>query len=133
VTATVKVVDAAASAQAAGMTLWYRYPHDGYGEKNEGSAPPGKGHLWPLLTGERGVYTALAGGDARPYVAALASLAGPAQLLGEQIWEVTGEPTGSARPLVWAHAEYLVLARAAATGIVNDSPLSWRAEVCPCA
>jgi glucoamylase len=133
VTATVKVVDAAASAQAAGMTLWYRYPHDGYGEKNEGSAPPGKGHLWPLLTGERGVYTALAGGDARPYVAALASLAGPAQLLGEQVWEVTGEPTGSARPLVWAHAEFLVLARATATGIVNDSPLSWRAEVCPCA
>jgi glucoamylase len=133
VTATVKVVDAAASGQAAGMTLWYRYPHDGYGEKNDGSAPPGKGHLWPLLTGERGLYTVLAGGDARPYLTGLASLAGTDQLLGEQVWEGTGLPTGSARPLVWAHAEYIVLARAVATGFVNDSPLNWRAEVCPCA
>jgi len=32
------------------------------------------------------------------------------QLLGEQVWEGTGLPTGSARPLVWAHAEYIVLA-----------------------
>jgi glucoamylase len=126
VTATVKVVDAAASGQAAGMTLGYRYPHDGYGEKNEGSAPPGKGHLWPLLSGERGVYVAIAGGEAGPYLAGLASLAGSDQLLGEQVWEGTGLPTGSARPLVWAHAEYIVLARAVATGVVDDSPLSWR-------
>jgi glucoamylase len=126
VTSTVKVVDAAASGQAGGMTLWYRYPHDGYGEKNDGSAPPGKGHLWPLLAGERGVYTALGGGDARPFLAGLTSLAGSDQLLGEQVWEGTGLPTGSARPLVWAHAEYIVLARAVATGMVEDSPLSWR-------
>ena len=126
VTATIKVVDTAASGQAAGMTLWYRYPHDGYGEKNEGSAPPGMGHLWPLLSGERGVYTAIAGGDARPYLAGAASMAGSDQLLGEQVWEGTGMPTGSARPLVWAHAEYIILARAVATGVVDDSPLSWR-------
>jgi glucoamylase len=126
VTATVKAVDALASGQAGAMTLWYRYPHDGYGEKNEGSAPPGKGHLWPLLSGERGVYTVLAGGDARAYSAGLESLAGTDQLLGEQVWEGTGLPTGSARPLVWAHAEYIVLARAVATGVVDDSPLSWR-------
>jgi glucoamylase len=126
VRATITVVDAASSAQARGMTLWYRYPHDGYGEKNEGSAPPGKGHLWPLLTGERGVYHALVGGDPRPYLAGLESLAGPEQLLSEQVWERSGEPTGSARPLVWAHAEYIVLARAVATGRVDDWPLSWR-------
>ncbi len=132
VTATIRVVDAASSGQAGGMTLWYRYPHDGYGEKNEGSAPPGQGHLWPLLVGERGVYTVLAGGDAGPYVESLKSLAGSDQLLGEQVWERTGSPTGSARPLVWAHAEYLVLSRAAATGRVNDSPISWLNEMCPC-
>jgi glucoamylase len=126
VTSTIKVVDASASGQAAGMTLWYRYPHDGYGEKNEGSAPPGKGHLWPLLAGERGVYAAIGGGDARPYLAGLTLLAGSDQLLGEQVWEGTGLPTGSARPLVWAHAEYIILARAVATGTVGDSPLSWR-------
>jgi glucoamylase len=132
VTATVGAVDAAASGQADGMTLWYRYPHDGYGEKNDGSAPPGQGHLWPLLTGERGVYTVLAGGDARPYLAGMQALAGSDQLLGEQVWEGSGLPTGSARPLVWAHAEYLVLARAAAAGIVSDSPATWLNEVCPC-
>lgn len=133
VTATIGVVDAASSGQVGGITLWYRYPHDGYGEKNDGSAPPGKGHLWPLLSGERGVYAVMAGGDAGPYVAGLQSLAGTDQLLGEQVWEGSGLPTGSARPLVWAHAEYIVLARAAATGRVNDSPVSWSSEVCPCA
>jgi glucoamylase len=133
VTATIGIVDAASSGRAGGMTLWYRYPHDGYGEKNEGSAPPGQGHLWPLLLGERGVYTVIAGNDARPFVAGLGSLAGTDQLLGEQVWEGTGQPTGSARPLVWAHAEYIVLARAAATGRVNDSPVNWSSEVCPCA
>ncbi|GAC1510376.1 MAG: glycoside hydrolase family 15 protein [Candidatus Dormibacteraceae bacterium] len=119
VRATIAVVDAAASGQARGMTLWYRYPHDGYGEKNAGSAPPGKGHLWPLLTAERGVYEVMAGGNPRPYLAGLESLAGSDQLLGEQVWEESGEPTGSARPLVWAHAEYIVLARAVATGLVE--------------
>src|SRR5712692_3622094 len=132
VTASLRVVDAASSGQASGMMLWYRYPHDGYGEKNAGSAPPGQGHLWPLLAGERGVYTVLAGGDARQYLAGLESLAGADQLLGEQVWEGTGLPTGSARPLVWAHAEYIVLAQAAATGRVSDQPVNWRTEVCPC-
>ena len=132
VMATLEVVDAASSGQAGGMKLWYRYPHDGYGEKNAGSAPPGQGHLWPLLAGERGVYTVLAGGDSHPYVAGLEAIAGSDALLGEQVWEGTGLPTGSARPLVWAHAEYIVLARAAATGLVDDSPVSWRKELCPC-
>jgi glucoamylase len=129
VAATVRVVDVASSGQADGMTIWYRYPHDGYGEKNEGSAPPGQGHLWPLLLGERGVYTELVGGDSGPYAAGLQSLAGSDQLLGEQVWEGTGLPTGAARPLVWAQAEYIVLARAAATGRVDDSPVTWLNDV----
>ncbi len=125
VTATLAVVDAASSGQAKGMTMWYRYPHDGYGEKNEGSAPPGQGHLWPLLSGERGVYSVLAGKDARPFVSGLETEAGSDQLLGEQVWEGTGLPTGSARPLVWAHAEYIILAKAAASGVVDDLPATW--------
>jgi glucoamylase len=127
VTETIAVVDGNSSSRALGMAMWHRYPHDGYGEKNEGSAPPGQGHLWPLLTGERGVYSVLAGKDAKPYLAGLETLAGSDQLLGEQVWEGTGLPTGSARPLVWAHAEYLVLARAVATGVVSDSPATWPA------
>ena len=78
--------------------------------------------MWPLLTAERGVYTVLAGGRATPYLLQLQSLAGSDQLLGEQVWEGTGLPTGSARPLVWAHAEYIILAKAIATGTVDDRP-----------
>ena len=115
-------VDDIAAGKVGLVTLWHRYPHDGYGEKNEGSAPPGLGHLWPLLTGERGVYTVLAGGDGTPYTKELETLAGADQLLGEQVWEGTGLPTGSARPLVWAHAEYIILAKAVATGTVDDRP-----------
>ena len=58
----------------------------------------------------------------REALAELESLAGPDQLLGEQVWEGTGLPTGSARPLVWAHAEYIILAKAVATGTVDDRP-----------
>lgn len=101
---------------------WYRYPHDGYGEVAAGEGPGGRGHLWPLLTGERGVYTALAGGDAMVFARQLEALAGPEQLLSEQVWEGSGAPTGSARPLVWAHAEYIILLRAALTGHVDDQP-----------
>ncbi|HEY0829828.1 MAG TPA: glycoside hydrolase family 15 protein [Candidatus Dormibacteraeota bacterium] len=118
VVATVRVVDS----ESMSGTMWFRYPHDGYGEKNEGSAPPGQGHVWPLLTAERGVYTVLSGGRATPYELQLESLAGSDQLLGEQVWEGTGLPTGSARPLVWAHAEYIILAKAIATGTVDDRP-----------
>ncbi|HSS61764.1 MAG TPA: glycoside hydrolase family 15 protein [Candidatus Limnocylindrales bacterium] len=122
ITSTLRAIDNVSFGSARGVKLWYRYPHDGYGEKNEGSAPPGQGHLWPLLTGERGVYTMLGGGDARPYLDELQILAGSDQLLGEQVWEDTGLPTGSARPLVWAHAEYIILAKAVSTGAVDDRP-----------
>lgn len=121
IVATIRTVDASDAVQA-GFTMYYRYPHDGYGEKNEGDGPPGQGHPWPLLTGERGVYEVLAGHDARPYLSELESLAGEDGLLGEQVWEGSGQPTGSARPLVWAHAEYIILAKAVATGAVDDLP-----------
>jgi glucoamylase len=50
-------------------------------------------------------------------------------LLPEQVWDLPdlagsrlrrGGPTGSAMPLVWAHAEYLTLARSIADGQVFD-------------
>jgi glucoamylase len=124
----VTATDNLVRADVAGMQLFHRYPHDGYGERTAGGAPPGTGHVWPLLTGERGVYTLLAGGDAARYLEAMTTLAGTEQLLSEQVWESspTG-PTGSARPLVWAHAEYIILAKAIATGAVDDSPVRWLA------
>lgn len=120
---TMKAVDAAARYAQGGIAMYFRYPHDGYGEKNAGSAPPGKGHVWPLLTGEHGVFEVMAGGaDAPGFQIDLEHLAGPEQLLGEQVWEGSDEATGSARPLVWAHAEYIILAKAVATGVVDDMP-----------
>ena len=118
IVATLKAVDTATRAKIG----WHRYPHDGYGEPNAGSEPPGQGHLWLLLEAERGVYTVLAGGDATSYLDDLQLRAGPEELLGEQVWEDDATPTGSARPLVWAHAEYIVLAQAVASGTVDDRP-----------
>ncbi|HET9782767.1 MAG TPA: glycoside hydrolase family 15 protein [Candidatus Dormibacteraeota bacterium] len=104
---------------------FHRYPHDGYGERLPGGAAPGVGRAWPLLSGERGVYTVLAGGDASPYLRAMVDAAGSEELIPEQVWDSAPlAPTGSARPLVWAHAEYIILAKAVATGHVDDMPSS---------
>jgi glucoamylase len=119
---TLAVLDAVDRGDSRSGSGWYRYPHDGYGESTPGGAPDGRGHLWPLLAGERGIYAVLAGDDVAPMVRALEAWAGPEHLLSEQVWEGTGAPTGSARPLVWAHAEYIVLLRAALTGRVDDQP-----------
>jgi glucoamylase len=118
---TLKVVDANDSYATGRGIAWYRYPHDGYGEKNPGSAPPGQGHPWPLLSMERAVYTVLAR-DRGILTLPVVGIEQPDELIGEQVWEDTGLPTGSARPLVWAHAEYIVLAKAIATGAVDDRP-----------
>lgn len=116
VSSSLKAVDVNDSASAGGMPMWFRYPHDGYGEKNAGAAPPGQGHLWPLLTMERGVFDVEAG---QPVTLPPIAEDG---LIGEQVWETSGAPTGSARPLVWAHAEYIILAKAIATGVIDDRP-----------
>ncbi len=100
--------------------LYGRYPNDGYGERYIGGSPPGVGHAWPLLTGERGVYTVLAGGDASSYAEVMTLAAGNESLIPEQVWPSTGMPTGSARPLVWSHAEFIILERAVLTGVVAD-------------
>lgn len=119
--ATLAATDAAVRGGGS-QALFHRYPNDGYGELSPAGAPPGRGHAWPLLTAERGVYTVLAGRDAGPFLRSVTSMAGSEQLLPEQVWEDSAEPTGSARPLVWAHAEYLILARAVITGVVVDQP-----------
>ena len=122
--ATLQVVLSEIQAHVGAYQLFYRYPHDGYGERNAGSAPPGQGHLWPLLSGELGVYAWLAGkpGTSVAYRDELVALAGTEELLSEQVWEGTGLPTGSARPLVWAHAEFLILNEAITAGRVTDLP-----------
>ncbi len=49
---------------------WRRYNHDGYGQKDDGSAfdGTGVGRCWPILTGERGHYELAAGRDPMPFI-----------------------------------------------------------------
>jgi glucoamylase len=115
-----KVVDATLRVETPSGPGYHRYFGDGYGE-HEGGQPfdgTGIGRLWPLLTGERGQMALLQGQDPMPYLQTMARMAGKCGLLPEQVWDVEaipqlnlfpGKPTGSAMPLVWAHAEFLKL------------------------
>ncbi len=132
---TIKVIDSLLKVETATGPLWHRYNDDGYGEHEDGSAfdGTGKGRAWPLLTGERAHYEVAAGqlDEARRLVKALESFANPGGLLSEQIWDSPaiparelyfGQPSGSAMPLVWAHAEYIKLRRSLRDGVVFDMP-----------
>jgi glucoamylase len=126
-----KVVDAVLKVDTPFGPCWRRYNHDGYGQR-EGGDPFlgwGKGRAWPLLTGERGHYELAAGHDVKPYVSAIEKFASSTGLLPEQIWDekdvkerhlYLGGPTGSAMPLMWAHAEYVKLLRSASEGKIFD-------------
>lgn len=116
---------------------WHRYTGDGYGEHADGSPfdGTGQGRLWPLLTGERGHYELAAGRDAVPYLEAMLSMAGPGGLIPEQVWDReaiperrlhAGRPSGSAMPLVWAHAEFIKLAVSLPLGRPFDEPRAVR-------
>ena len=126
-----KVVDAVLKVETPFGPSWHRYNHDGYGQRKDGGPFVGWGHggAWPLLTGERGHYELAAGHDARPFIRAMERLASPTGLLTEQVWPEAdqpqvhmflGRPTGSAMPLMWAHAEYIKLLRSVQDGKVSD-------------
>lgn len=133
--ATVKVVDALLRADTATGPIWHRYNDDGYGEHTDGSPfdGTGVGRGWPLLAGERAHYELAAGN-----FAAADSLrrtmelqAGDGGFFPEQVWDsadiperelFNGRPSGSAMPLVWAHAEYVKLVRSLRDRKVFDMP-----------
>ena len=108
---------------------WRRYNEDGYGQHADGRPfdGTGMGGCWPLLTGERGHYELMAGRDPRPFIEAMEGFANAGNMLPEQVWWgdnlphlKRGEPTGSAMPLCWAHAEYMTLVRSFADGKAFD-------------
>jgi glucoamylase len=126
-----RVIDAVLKVETPFGPGWRRYNHDGYGQRADGSAYQywGIGRAWPLLTGERGHYELAAGHDPNPYLLALENFSLGVGLIPEQIWDASdipekhlqlGGPTGSATPLLWAHAEFLKLQRSAADNKVFD-------------
>ena len=125
--ATLAVVERVLRVDTPAGPAYHRYNEDGYGEHEDGGPFDGTGigRAWPLLTGERGHFELLLGGDPMPYLEAMTAMTGPGGLLPEQVWDtapipgrflVPGKPTGSAMPLVWAHAELLKLLTAAKRG-----------------
>ena len=132
---TAQVIDALLKIETPSGPTWHRYNDDGYGEHEDGAPFDGTGigRGWPLLTGERAHYELAAGRieDAKRLLAALESFANEGGLISEQVWDAPdkperelyfGRPSGSAMPLVWAHAEYLKLRRSLHDGRIFDLP-----------
>ena len=132
---TVKVIDALLKVETPCGPIWHRYNGDGYGEHEDGTPfdGTGVGRGWPLLTGERAHYELAAGRDkdAARLLATVESFANEGGLIPEQIWDTSdipsrklylGRPSGSAMPLVWAHAEYVKLVRSLRDQRVFDMP-----------
>jgi glucoamylase len=100
--------------------VYHRYNEDGYGEYDDGRPFDGNGvgRAWPLLCGERGHLALQAGEDPIEYLQTMCRCTSPGGLLPEQVWDAPsipalelepGKPSGSAMPLLWAHAEFLKL------------------------
>jgi len=132
---TATVIDALLRVDTPAGATWHRYNDDGYGEHSDGSPFDGTGigRGWPLLTGERAHYELAAGRpeNANRLLAAMEGFANESGLISEQVWDSPdipekelhlGQPSGSAMPLVWAHAEYLKLRRSILDGRVFDMP-----------
>ncbi len=130
---TLTAVDATLRTETPLGPVWHRYTGDGYGETKDGEPYRGVGigRGWPVLIGERGHHAVAAGEDALPHLRAMAAMAAGAGLIPEQVWDGValpgkglepGRPTGSAMPLVWAHAEFLKLCHSWAGGSIVDRP-----------
>ncbi len=132
---TVKVIDALLKVETPFGPAWHRYNGDGYGEYGDGSPFDGRGigRAWPLLTAERGCYELARGrkDQAESLLHALEDFSNEGGMIPEQIWDrpdvperelFFGRPSGSAMPLVWAHAEYVKLCRSLHDGRIFDLP-----------
>jgi glucoamylase len=122
--ATLEVIDATIEVKTPKGDVYYRYPHDGYGESKLGQAPDGHGNLWPLLIGERSIYEVAQSRSEHPaswYLPVMSSMANAGGMLPEQVFP-DGAGTGSATPLAWAHAEYIVFTYAVKQAQAPDMP-----------
>jgi glucoamylase len=162
--ASVGVVDNTIEASTPSGVGFYRYgtsaadgSADGYGDCYQPSqtscttigapwAPTGvgTGHLWPVLSGERGEYDVAAGedGSASSLLTSMRNMTSGQGLEPEQAWEdpdlaaspfgsdpstasigfTDGKPAGSASPLTWAQAQYARLALDLSAGRDLETP-----------
>lgn len=132
---TIKVIDALLRVRLPQGPCWYRYNCDGYGEHEDGSPfdGTGVGRAWPLLAGERAHYELAAGrpGAADVLLSVMENSTAASRLIPEQVWDTddiperelfAGKASGSASPLVWAHAEYIKLRRSLLDRKIFDQP-----------
>jgi glucoamylase len=132
---TIKIIDQMLKVDTPYGPAWHRYNNDGYGEHDDGSPfdGTGVGRAWPLLTGERAHYELASGNKkkAEDLMKTMQNFANSSGMIPEQIWDspdipskglYLGKPSGSAMPLVWAHAEYLKLLRSLQDNKVFDTP-----------
>ena len=139
---TVALVDKHLGYSTPNGRFWHRASFDGYGETADGAewqpTDPGSGLThgrgWPLLTGERGEYRLAESLGAQSQLATMARSADDqTSLLPEQVWDHRapsgsgprfrpGEPTFSATPLAWTHAQFIRLAWSIVSGAPVETP-----------
>ncbi len=131
ITLSLPVIDSTIEQTINGNQYWYRYNHDGYGEHADGSNYNGTGigRLWPIFSGERGIYNVAAGNSADAALTAMLASANSSGMIPEQVWDnaapagfTPGTPTKSMDPLNWAMGEFITLLASAATGTIADMP-----------
>ncbi len=131
VTLSLPVIDSTIGQTINGNQYWYRYNHDGYGETASGAnfSGAGIGQLWPIFSGERGIYNVEAGGSGDAALTAMMASANSTGMIPEQVWNnvapagfTPGTPTRSMDPLNWAMGEFITLLVSTATGNVADQP-----------
>ncbi|HEY0869040.1 MAG TPA: glucodextranase DOMON-like domain-containing protein, partial [Acidothermaceae bacterium] len=154
------VVDATIERTTPSGPGWLRYNGDGYGDcyapepltscGTTGTpwAPSGQGtgHIWPVLSGERGEQDLATGqsATAADLLMSIGQLAGGVGLVPEQDWDFAnvaaspfgtdptvasigytdGQPDGSAAPLTWGAAAQVRLTADLAAGRVVEKPSS---------
>ena len=124
ITATLALVEQQLEVKTPKGEVYRRYSHDGYGESEMGLAPDGHGNPWPLLVGEHAIYEVAETRSEHPaswYLPTMSSLANQGGMLPEQVF-ADGSGSGSATPLAWAHAEYIVFTYAVKLERVPDMP-----------
>ncbi len=129
ITLSLPIIDSTISQTINGNQYWFRYNHDGYGEHSDGSDYNGRGagQLWPIFSGERGIYNVANGGSADASLMAMTAAENGSGMIPEQVWNtsapagyIPGTPTKSMNPLNWAMGEFITLLFSASSNSIAD-------------